>query len=254
MILNSMHVETLIKLSSKASNSSIHHQSSTERWLLSLCQVVQNTLKMSNTERKEPVSKASFIVALVAHTVKNENDRLFAYSNKWLYSETVATILCSMYNLNGPTFITEVELNRALSSHKIELHREFGIAGIHSDSFHFNFDRIYRHVYQVNGINQWFYYISENGSNTVQAQSSTIIHEGNTRRSSGRKRAKVEVNVPLVNQPICTEEWFHGRLNYHNAVVKKVSQKSFGMNSGIPESLKMLKYYEMEIIKQHKKE
>ena len=54
--------------------------------------------------QKGQISKIEFVVALVSHAIFD--DKIFAFANQWLFSETLATILCSIYNLSGPTSFT----------------------------------------------------------------------------------------------------------------------------------------------------
>jgi|AntRauTorckE5430_2_1112549.scaffolds.fasta_scaffold01423_7 hypothetical protein len=106
------------------------------------------------------LSKSRFIVALVAHTVSIK-DEFFEYANKWLSSETLTTILCCIYNLDGPPSFTDIELNNALNRQKERFQIAFGIGGI-NQPFDANSCNIFKYEYKNNGKRKFFYYIKNN--------------------------------------------------------------------------------------------
>ena len=221
---------------------------------------------MSSPDRKGFVLKTRFVIALVAYTISDESVDVFSFSNKWLFSETLATILCSQYDLHGKTSITNDELLYALSERSNKIHMEFGISGI-NEPYALNSCNIFRYGYQVQGRSQWFYFIERvprSSTRNKSVPSTTItfpisrdlIEAGsdNTtlsipsppdrrrRRSSSRsssnsidnvhaaKRVKVNNNV---TQPISDKNWYSERMKYHEMVVAKVSQFGVFCTGGV---------------------
>ena len=100
-------------------------------------------------------------MALVAHTISID-DKFFEYANKWLHSKTLTTILCCIYNLDGPTSFTEIELNYALTRREERYQNAFGIDGI-NQPFHESTCNIFSYEYeQEDDTRQYFYYIKSN--------------------------------------------------------------------------------------------
>ena len=126
---------------------------------------------MSNNlsfERKGQNSRTEFIIALVTYSISDDN--IFAFANKWLFSETLATALYSVYSLEGPTSFSQDELVFALSEKNRRLHLDYGISGINERSFALNSSNILKYDYQVYGRTQWFYYIlAEKGKPTTHS-------------------------------------------------------------------------------------
>ena len=107
--------------------------------------------KNSNTEWKGLVLKMSFVVALIVHTVSD--DSFFAFSNNWLFSKRLATIIWFIYNLYGTIFITSEKIVDATSEKNKNIHTEYGIHGV-TDPFMINSTNVFRYVYQVHGSTQ----------------------------------------------------------------------------------------------------
>ena len=93
---------------------------------------------MSNPDRKGFVLKTRFVIALVAYTISDESVDVFSFSNKWLFSETFAIILCSRYDLHGKTSITNDELLYTLSERNNKILMEFGISGTINEPYAIN--------------------------------------------------------------------------------------------------------------------
>ena len=113
---------------------------------------------MSSPDRKGCVLKTRFVIALIAYTISDESVDVFSFSNKLLFSETLATILCSCYDLHDKTSITNDELLYALSERNNKILMEFGISRI-NEPYAINSCKIFRYGYQVQGQSQWFYFI-----------------------------------------------------------------------------------------------
>jgi len=158
------------------------------------------------------VSKSRFIVALVAHTVSID-DKFFEYANKWLHSETLTTILCCLYNLDGPTSFMEIELNYALARREERYQNAFGIGGI-NQPFHENTCNIFKYEYkQDDGTRQYFYYIKSNVTKGgVPTWSSYVKHTPKSslqgrqisRRHISRKQSSDEISdnqISLLSPP-----------------------------------------------------
>ena len=77
-----------------------------------------------------------FIVALVAYSITD--DKMLAFTSRWLFSETLATVLYSIYNLHSPVSFSQDNLVCVLDERCIRL-RE-------SDSKFAESKRIYGHI------------------------------------------------------------------------------------------------------------
>ena len=223
---------------------------------------------MSSPDGKGFVLKSRFAIALVAYTISDESVDVFSFSNKWLFSETLATILCSHYDLHGETSITNDELLYALSERCNKIHMEFGISGI-NEPYALNSCNIFRYVYQVEGRSQWFYLIRRGprrstrnmdvtcntrtlptSSDLIQAGSGTTLsipsppdhRRRRSRRESksssnsndnDRASKKVKLNNNNVTQPISNKIWYSERMTYHEMVVARVSRLGVFCTGGI---------------------
>ncbi len=82
-------------------------------------------------ERKGYELRTRFIVAILAHAICDKGSSMHSFANKWLQSDTLATILCCNYRFSSDLLFTGNDIVTAFVQKKEKLHTEFGLDGVH---------------------------------------------------------------------------------------------------------------------------
>lgn len=111
-------------------------------------------------ERKGYELRTRFIVAILAHAICDKGSSMHSFANKWLQSDTLATILCCNYRFSSDLLFTGNDIVTAFVQKKEKLHTEFGLDGVHQP-FALNHCNLYKYEYQVQGRSHYFFYIHQ---------------------------------------------------------------------------------------------